>query len=136
MDSATFVLAPETNNNSAGTNGDVLQQRSYIAGVHEWYFCQDKDYALLYLGAYEGHETMPPLLDSVQCALSANAQMSGYGSTTMTSLDVRDHLVSSRIFSCVTHGFDSHIVTTDGKFTIDDVNALPKGFVCISVGSM
>ena len=127
-ESAGRVLAVESNSNGSATNGDLLQQRSYVAGVHEWCLVQEKDYALLYRGKYDGDPDMPPLMGSVASALTGNAGLIGFSSTAMTNADVRDHLMTSKLFSCVTHGLRDRIETTGGAvFRISDVNAIPDG---------
>ena len=107
---------------SDGRNVELRSERS--DGKNEWYIFKKKDYTLMYIGYEEGDVLMPPILDSVESALMNNAYMNGYAYTSMNTNDLLMYMSSSKIYSCITHGSPTTIVTSDGHLTISNVNSL------------
>lgn len=106
-------------------NGDTLQQRHYVDDTNyrdEWVLHLQKDYSLMFIGYSEGDEQMPIILNSIENVLINTANLSGYGETSMTMLELAEHLASSNIYACITHGSQTSIKVSDGSFTVDNVN--------------
>ena len=67
---------------------------------------------------------MPPIVDSVSNALETNAGMNGYEATSLTKSEALGLLSSTSLFSCITHGTQTSINTSDNKITVSDINLL------------
>ena len=110
---------------TAGTNS--LQQMAYVNNTYsnKWTIHQHKDYSLMYIGETEGEEEILPILEAVNTAMIDDAGMDGYENTSMTKEEMIKHISSCKIFSCVTHGEPTYLVTSGANnFSIADVNAL------------
>ena len=90
----------------------------------EWIIVDRKDYTLMFMGYEAGDPLMPPILNSVSTSLHNNANMDGYEYTLLSKNDLLIYLSSSSIFSCITHGEQTSIYTSDGKLTVSDINGL------------
>ena len=108
----------------AQSNGNVLYQNDYPKkGL--WYLFEEKDYTLMYIGVQNGDPQMPPILNSVENALISEAQMIGFASTSMEKKDVLEgHMVTSKLFSCITHGTQTCIKLNNATYGIKDLDNL------------
>lgn len=112
---------------AANANGINIQQRDYVDDTNlkdEWALHMQKDYTLMYIGRSVGDPAMPPIVSAVNVAFQTNANMEGYGYTSLTKDELLVHLSSSSIFSCITHGAVTAIATTDGVLQISDLDVL------------
>ncbi len=120
----SLVLAVGDGINSNGIN---IEQKNYSSDEDyrdEWILYVQKDYTLMYIGYIVGDPLMPPILNAVDQSLRNYANMDGYAYTSLNKNDLIAHLSSSSIFSCITHGLQTGLTTTDGLLTISDINAL------------
>ena len=138
---SNYVLATST---SDTTNGAKLIQRAYVYNDSyrdEWKLCMLKDYTLMYIGYEVGDPAMPSIKSNVESMLRENCNMDGYAYTDVGKEEIIFRLASSEIFSCITHGTQTQIVTSDGAITISDINALDDDaleylrFVCLGACS-
>ena len=106
-------------------SGETLYQDDYSSYHDTWHLCAEKDYTLMLLGASTNDPLMPPILDSVENVLMNDAQMSGYANTTMTTVEAIENMASSRFFACITHGSPTYIRTSNGTFSISDLDLIP-----------
>ena len=131
--SGAYRLTPKTGdwclatNTSDQTNGVKLIAGEYVYNNSyrdEWLLHELRDYTLMYIGYNVGDPLMPPIVDTVSTNLEINANMDGYGYTSLTKEELLVHLSSSEIFSCITHGLQTTIATSDGYLYISDINSL------------
>lgn len=119
------ALVATTSNN---TNGDRLAYGNYVANNgsyrDEWFFCEQKDYSLMYIGVEVGDSEMPPIVAAVGDALRTVAEMDGYENTSLTKNEVLVHLSAVSVFSCITHGVQTRILATDDTLSVADINSL------------
>ncbi len=123
-ESKGYILATTT---SDRTNGAKLIQGAYIDNNSyrdEWNFYTHHDYTLMYIGDKVGDPSMPDILNAVGSSLRDNAWMEGYEYTALTKEELLVHLSSTSIFSCITHGYQTKIATSDGFLTVSDINSL------------
>jgi len=123
-EATNYVLATSV---STGTNNKNLLQGDYLDNNSyrdEWLLIGQSDYVLMYIGYEDGDPEMPPIVDDVSDELETEAGMKGYGYTALTEKELLAHLSSTTVFSCITHGLQSQIATTDGSVTISDINSL------------
>ena len=109
------------------SEGLNIQQRQYIDNTSykdEWIHHKQQDYTLMYIGYSVGDPEMPPIVNTVSSKLKTNAGMKGYEYTSLTNKELLVHLSSTSIFSCITHGLQTQITTTDGALTVSDINSL------------
>ena len=108
-------------------DGINIQQRNYVEDENfkdEWLLHEFRDYTLMYIGYIVGDPLMPPIVDAVSSALTNKAGMDGYGYTSLTTKELRVHLASTTIFSCITHGEPTKLVTSGGYLDVSDINSL------------
>ena len=120
----SMVLATNSSNATAGQKlilGDWVDNDSYR---DEWDLYGQHDYTLMYIGEYEGDPLIPPIVNSVSIALKIDARMDGYGYTSLTTSEALGRLSSTSLFSCITHGSQTFIETSDDVITISDINSL------------
>lgn len=123
-EATNYVLATSVSTDTNNKNllqGDYIDNNSYR---DEWLLIGQSDYVLMYLGYEDGDPEMPPIVDDVSDELEAEAGMKGYGYTALTEKEMLAHLSSTTVFSCITHGLQNELVTTDGSVTISDINSL------------
>jgi len=116
------------NEDSIIGNNAPIQQRSYTNDTDyrdEWLVYQHRDYSLMFMGYEEGDPDMPGILWVVEHAFNSNPSiLNGYAETSMTKLEIQEHLSSSKVFACITHGSETSITISNGSYTLGDVNAL------------
>ena len=111
-------------NHVDGTN---IEQYWYINNNNkrdEWYLIAQKDYVLLYIGANANDPLMPAILNRVETQIISANNVTGYAYTSLGNHDLKVHLSSTTMFSCITHGSKDSITIYSGKLTIDDINSL------------
>ncbi len=124
FNNSAMVLATNSSNKTPGEKlilGDWEDNDSYR---DEWDLYGQHDFTLMYIGYYVGDPLMPPIVDSVSNALETNAGMDGYGFTSLTTSEALGRLSSTSVFSCITHGFQTYINTSDDTITVSDINSL------------
>ena len=120
-----YALAINTSNSTAGIKLIQGEYDDDNSSIYEWYIHMQKDYTLMYIGYEDGDPLMPPILASVSSELKENAHMDGYGYTALSKQALLEHLSSSSIFSCITHGLSNAIaVTGEESLCINDINSL------------
>lgn len=134
-ENGTFVLGSEagSNNNLAlavaqgsTSDGAVIQQLTYTDNANfedEWLLCPEKDYALMYMGYTVNDPLMIPIINAVDDALKER-NFVGYASRTMTVTELTEHLSSSRVVSCISHGNSTSLLCLDGNLSIEVVDNL------------
>ena len=130
----TYKFSPLSNLTSYISAGDALSPIVNGRDVElrairsdskdEWILTPLDDYTLMYIGEQNGDPLMPDILNNVDTAL-INAGMTGNSYTYLTTNDLITDLLSSTIFSCITHGEMSAIDTSDSQLTVEDINELP-----------
>lgn len=116
----------ESGNMALTQSGTVLEQSKFVAGdcYDEWTIHLHKDYSLMYLGRVKGEYEIQPVLSAVNSALITDAELEGYACLSMDAWEAKQHLASSKIFSCVTHGLQDGIKAADVYLSVSDINAL------------
>jgi hypothetical protein len=118
-----YVLATST---SDATSGAALVQGAYFENESyrdEWTIYTHTDYTFMFIGYHVGDPLMPPILTSITQELN-NEGIAGNAFTTLGKDDLIVYLATSTVFSCITHGLETLIVTSDFDLTISDINAL------------
>ncbi len=134
ISSDSYVIIPKTTENSDGvlatttsqaTNGAKLIQGDYIDNSSyrdEWFLLRQMDYTLMYIGNVSNDPLMPPIINAVSDSLYTNANMYGNNFVALNTENALAHLSSSTIFSCITHGSQTSIATTNGELTVTMIN--------------
>ena len=104
-----------------GRNVEMRQNQSDYSD--EWILYGKRDYTLMYIGYQPGDPLMPAILNSVEDALNY-AGMEGYAFTELSKYELMVYLSSCRIFSCITHGEQSSILTSNGNLSVSDISSL------------
>ena len=132
-EAGTIVLIAVTGSNNdlslaATTEGTAIQLLTYSDDENqtdEWLLCPQKDYALMFIGAFLGDPEMIPILESVDTSLTQGS-FNGYANTSMSIRELLEHLSSSNTVMCISHGNATSLVCSDGPLTINHVNALAE----------
>ena len=90
----------------------------------EWILLHHKDYTWVHLPHNTYDTTMDKTIRQIKIAWS---DYDGYTSSSMTTAEMLQHLASSDVFVCITHGTTSTLQTADGYLSIDMINALEDG---------
>ena len=138
--SGTYVFRPKSNllnsddwcisasyTTSINANGADIEQHIYTDNTDrrdEWILRKQKDYTLMYRGYEEGDPLMSPILNRVESQITSCNNVTGYSYTSLEKNDLKVHLSSTTVFSCITHGNSTGITVSNGGFTIDDINSL------------
>ena len=127
----TYKISPDTGDSNGfalASGSTLLEQREYIFEdgdfTDEWTIHLHKDYSLMYLGRVEGEYEIQPVLSAVNSALITDAELEGYACLSMDAWEAKQHLASSKIFSCVTHGRQDGIEASDVWLSVSDINTL------------
>lgn len=128
----TYKISPKSNHNcylvpgavSNAADQDLEISFAQSDGGDKWYLLTNKDFLLMYIGDYVGDPLMPPLINSVKNSLETNANMVGDAYTSLNKDRLIAHLSNTSIFSCITHGLQVGIQTSNGLLTTVDIDSL------------
>ena len=134
-ENGTFVMGSVAGSNNnlalavatgATSDGTVIQQLTYTDDANredEWELCAQKDYTLMYLGYDDNDPQMVPIIEAVDGTLKQREYV-GYASRSMTVTELMEHLSSSEVVSCISHGNSTGLLCSGGEITIEMVDSL------------